>query len=98
MREVRNIAERALLLCEGHEILPEHLPIESMAANALSFASAPPPEPMALPPAAPPVEMARPTAPLGAVEDERERTCAFWPNAPAVRRARRRCSEWRAAR
>ena len=73
VREVRNIAERALLLCEGHEILPEHLPIESMAANALSFASAPPPEPQALPPAATPVEMARPTAPQGAVEDERER-------------------------
>ena len=71
VREVRNIAERALLLCEGHEILPEHLPIESMAANALSFASAPPPEPQALPPAATPVEMARPTAPLGAVEDEK---------------------------
>src|SRR3982751_5764947 len=73
VREVRNIAERALLLCEGHEILPEHLPIESMAANALSFASAPPPEPTAPPVAAAPVEMARPTAPLGLVEDEKER-------------------------
>ncbi len=73
VREVRNIAERALLLCEGPEILPEHLPIESMAANALSFASAPPPETPAPPLAAAPTEMARPTAPLGAVEDERER-------------------------
>ena len=29
MREVRNVVERALLLCDGPEILPEHLPIET---------------------------------------------------------------------
>jgi DNA-binding NtrC family response regulator len=29
--------ERALLLCEGGPILPEHLPLENMAASSLSF-------------------------------------------------------------
>jgi len=74
VREVRNIVERALLLCEGGEILPEHLPIESMAANALSFTSANASAPAApAPAAAPPIDMARPTAPMGAVESEKDR-------------------------
>ena len=74
MRKVRNVVERALLLCENGEILPEHLPIESMAANALSFANASPPAPAApAPAAAPPIDMARPTAPMGAVESEKDR-------------------------
>jgi len=81
VREVRNVVERALLLCEGSEILPEHLPIESMAANAISFANVPapgmtppPPTPAALPAAAPvPADFARPTAPMNAAEDEKER-------------------------
>ena len=81
VREVRNTVERALLLCEGSEILPEHLPIESMAANAISFANVPapgmtppPPTPAALPAAAPvPADFARPTAPMNAAEDEKER-------------------------
>jgi DNA-binding NtrC family response regulator len=81
VREVRNVVERALLLCEGSEILPEHLPIESMAANAISFANVPapgmtppPPTPVALPAAAPaPGGIARPTAPMRAAEDEKER-------------------------
>jgi DNA-binding NtrC family response regulator len=81
VREVRNVVERALLLCEGSEILPEHLPIESMAANAISFAApagaAPfnpptPPDQPAYPTAG------RPTAPAGAVpggvvDEERDR-------------------------
>ena len=81
VREVRNVVERALLLCEGSEILPEHLPIESMAANAISFANVPapgmtppPPTPAAIPAAAPvPADFARPTAPMNAAEDEKER-------------------------
>jgi len=81
VREVRNTVERALLLCEGSEILPEHLPIESMAANAISFANVPapgmtppPPTPVALPAAAPaPGDIGRPTAPVSAAEDEKER-------------------------
>ena len=81
VREVRNVVERALLLCEGSEILPEHLPIESMAANAISFANVPapgmtppPPTPAAFPAAAPvPADFARPTAPMNAAEDEKER-------------------------
>jgi two-component system response regulator AtoC len=82
VREVRNVVERALLLCEGSEILPEHLPIESMAANALSFAPAPGMTPLQ-PPVAAEVQPAypttgRPTAPAGAlpggpVDEEKER-------------------------
>ena len=72
VREVRNVVERALLLCEGREILPEHLPIESMAANSISFASAPPRRAGgAATRGASPSRWRRPTAPLGAVEDER---------------------------
>jgi DNA-binding NtrC family response regulator len=77
VREVRNMVERALLLCEGSEILPEHLPIESMAANSISFAAAaPPPAPtpaMSFPRAGAPDVMGRPTMPMGAVDEERER-------------------------
>jgi DNA-binding NtrC family response regulator len=42
VREVRNMMERALLLCEGGPILPEHLPLENMAASAISFLPADP--------------------------------------------------------
>jgi DNA-binding NtrC family response regulator len=79
VREVRNVVERALLLCEGSEILPEHLPIESMAANSISFAAtaaaAPAPAPSFAPPGSPtsPDVMARPTAPMGAYDEEKER-------------------------
>jgi transcriptional regulator with PAS, ATPase and Fis domain len=33
IRELRNVVERALLLCEGKEITTEHLPVEMMAPN-----------------------------------------------------------------
>jgi DNA-binding NtrC family response regulator len=46
VREVRNVMERALLLCDGPEILVEHLSLETMAANSISF-SAFEPEPAA---------------------------------------------------
>jgi DNA-binding NtrC family response regulator len=81
VREVRNVVERALLLCEGSEIMPEHLPVESMAANSISFAAAAPvvaPAPAAAPA---PLEAGRPTAPAGfptggalsAADEEKER-------------------------
>jgi len=81
VREVRNVVERAVLLCEGSEILPEHLPVESMAANSISFAASAPviaPAPAAAPA---PLEAGRPTAPAGfatggalsAAEEEKER-------------------------
>jgi DNA-binding NtrC family response regulator len=88
VREVRNVVERALLLCEGGDILPEHLPIESMAANAISFAPAPgmtPPLPPTQPQPQPDPQQpayypgaGRPTAPAGAVpggvvDEEKER-------------------------
>jgi len=33
IRELRNVVERALLLCEGKEITAEHLPVEMMTPN-----------------------------------------------------------------
>jgi len=73
VREVRNVVERALLLCEGPEILPEHLPIETMAANSIAFApAAPPPVAIASMPAA--ADSARPTVPMSAAAgEEKER-------------------------
>src|SRR4029078_1290001 len=81
VREVRNVVERALPLCEGSEILAQHPPIESMGASAISFANVPapgmtppPPTPAALPAAAPvPGDIGRPTARVSAAEDEKER-------------------------
>jgi two-component system, NtrC family, response regulator AtoC len=81
VREVRNVVERALLLCEGSEILPEHLPIESMAANSITFAVVAPAAPPALAPVAGSLDAGRPTAPVGVVpsgaagaeEDEKTR-------------------------
>jgi DNA-binding NtrC family response regulator len=78
VREVRNVVERALLLCDGPEILPEHLPIETMAANAISFSiPAPAPTPAAPRPVDEPPEGAlRPTVPSDVVphvDAEKER-------------------------
>src|SRR5262245_10459913 len=78
VREVRNVVERALLLCEGSEITPEHLPIESMAAHSVSFVSPPAPSfPTAMPAGLDPGRLSpaagRPTAPSGVVDEERER-------------------------
>jgi DNA-binding NtrC family response regulator len=33
IRELRNVIERAVLLCSGNEILPEHLPVEKMRST-----------------------------------------------------------------
>jgi DNA-binding NtrC family response regulator len=41
VRELRNTMERAVLLCTGDEILPEHLPLESMS-TAMAPTSPPP--------------------------------------------------------
>jgi len=52
VRELRNAVERALILCEGGLINPEHLPW-----HAESAASTPPPPPPPPPPAAPPAPL-----------------------------------------
>jgi two-component system NtrC family response regulator len=44
IRELRNVIERAMLLCEGDEIQPAHLPAELGAAD-LSYAAAETPGP-----------------------------------------------------
>jgi DNA-binding NtrC family response regulator len=38
IRELRNVIERAVLLCAGTEILPEHLPVEKMKATLTAAA------------------------------------------------------------
>jgi two-component system response regulator AtoC len=44
IRELRNVIERASLLCAGDEILPEHLPLEAMtAASSMVQARVPAP-------------------------------------------------------
>ena len=51
IRELRNVMERALLLCEGDQLTLEHLPVEKMRVTALS-ATAPPPRAAAVMPIA----------------------------------------------
>ena len=41
VRELQNILERALTLCEGHEILPEHLQLPSNQASTSSKTATP---------------------------------------------------------
>jgi DNA-binding NtrC family response regulator len=64
IRELRNVIERAVLLCDGQEIGPEHLPVEKMQLARPDLlaagAAAPPPAP------APPAE--RPADPKVAAE------------------------------
>ena len=51
IRELRNMVERALVLCEENEITPEHLPLDKLrlphvspgAAAPIAGAAAPPP-------------------------------------------------------
>jgi len=55
IRELRNVMERALVLCEGSEITPEHLPIEKLRlphlAAPVNAAAAPDPVELLLTPA-----------------------------------------------
>ena len=55
IRELRNVIERAVLLCDGPEIGPEHLPVEKMqpARPDLLVPAAPGPPPAPAPPPAP---------------------------------------------
>jgi DNA-binding NtrC family response regulator len=83
VRELRNTIERAVLLCTGDEILPEHLPLESMSAAMAPAAVPPPPDFSArpTPTASIPSQMApfapspAPPGPFPAAagEDERDR-------------------------
>src|SRR6185369_13619904 len=42
LRELRNVTERALVLCDGFEIRPEHLPLEKMRPPSDDRPPAPP--------------------------------------------------------
>jgi two-component system, NtrC family, response regulator AtoC len=57
IRELRNVIERAVLLCAGGPIGLEHLPVEKMRATMTQRPAAPRGEP--------PVELAAPSAPPG---------------------------------
>jgi DNA-binding NtrC family response regulator len=73
IRELRNVIERAVLLCAGGPIGLEHLPVEKMRATMTQRPAAPrsepPPPPAAPPPPAPPpgppADLAEPGAPPG---------------------------------
>jgi two-component system response regulator AtoC len=41
IRELKNVIERALILCDGDEIIPEYLPVEKMVAEPLTPAGPP---------------------------------------------------------
>src|SRR5438445_6389216 len=60
VRELRNAVERALILCEGGLINPEHLPWHAESARSAPPPPAPPPPPPAGP-AAPPTAAGFPT-------------------------------------
>src|SRR5438445_4303448 len=60
VRELRNAVERALILCEGDLINPEHLPWNAKSARSAPPPPAPPPPPPAGP-AAPPTAAGFPT-------------------------------------
>lgn len=57
IRELRNVIERALVLCDSGTITPDHLPVEKL--NATTVASRRPPR-TPLPPPLPPSARARP--------------------------------------
>ena len=61
IRELRNVMERAALLCTGDEILPEHLPLETMNAGPAL-------------PGASPIAAAPPSADSASLAPERSRT------------------------
>jgi DNA-binding NtrC family response regulator len=56
VRELRNTIERAVLLCTGDAILPEHLPLDRMRSPLhAAAATVPPAPPEPSPPSTPPV-------------------------------------------
>jgi DNA-binding NtrC family response regulator len=69
IRELRNIVERAVLLCTGARILPEHLPVERLARHRQHEAVVPAPVSARLPSQA--VQPAPPARPLLPREQQR---------------------------
>jgi transcriptional regulator with GAF, ATPase, and Fis domain len=69
IRELRNIVERAVLLCTGARILPEHLPVERLTRHRQHEAGVPAPTNVRLPSQA--VQPAPPARPLLPREQQR---------------------------
>jgi DNA-binding NtrC family response regulator len=74
IRELRNVIERAVLLCREEVVLPAHLPLDKMRAQTLASVQVPVPSPLS--PATPvstPILAAPstpPAAPVGELSDE----------------------------
>jgi DNA-binding NtrC family response regulator len=66
VRELKNVMERALLLCDGGEILPQHLPAEKMSTVVLMTRAAEGPATWS----GPPLRSAAPMAQAGPTDEE----------------------------
>jgi DNA-binding NtrC family response regulator len=87
IRELRNVIERAVLLCTGPRITPEHLPADRMARTRAP-PPPPPPEPARRPPPPPPQPRAPERFPRFGDDDDSDHSTrpAMGRLAPADRR------------